>query len=308
MARYRKIDPRIWNDAKFSALSHEAQRAFFFVLTHPAMTALGAFRITREGMAAELGLAGKGFVEPFGELLGKGLVKYDESAFLLFVPNFLKYNPPENPNVIKSWEGSIDYLPECPLLAEVLAKASACAANTDAGSKAFAKTLGRVYETLFERYSKPLLKGMSKQEQEQEQEQEQKIERADALSAQAQAPASTPVRRRKTSGVSSVEKPDEIPEQVWSDWLQIRKAKRLPLTKTAWDAMLVEAEKVGFTPAEAVKHAVERGWASFKAQWVINEEEEQKNKRSSSKTNGLQEQFNNNPAYMEANGDWAFTE
>lgn len=136
----------------------------------------------------------------------------------------------------------------------------------------------------------------------------QRIESTDVLSTQAQAPASTPVRRRKTSGVSSVEKPDEIPAQVWSDWLQIRKAKRLPLTKTAWDAMLVEAEKVGFTPAEAVKHAVERGWASFKAQWVINEEEEQKNKRSSSKTNGLQEQFNNNPAYMEANGDWAFTE
>ena len=136
----------------------------------------------------------------------------------------------------------------------------------------------------------------------------QRIESTNVLSTQAQAPASTPVRRRKTSGVSSVEKPDEIPAQVWSDWLQIRKAKRLPLTKTAWDAMLVEAEKVGYSAEEMVRCCVERGWASFKAQWVINEEEEQKNKRSSSKTNGLQEQFNNNPAYMEANGDWAFTE
>lgn len=96
------------------------------------------------------------------------------------------------------------------------------------------------------------------------------------LSTQAQAPASTPVRRRKTSGVSSVEKPDEIPEQVWSDWLQIRKAKRLPLTKTAWDAMLVEAEKVGFTPAEAVKHAVERGWAGFKASWYEKDRSQDK--------------------------------
>lgn len=103
----------------------------------------------------------------------------------------------------------------------------------------------------------------------------QRIERADALSAQAQAPAITPVRRRKTSGVSSVEKPDEIPAQVWSDWLQIRKAKRLPLTKTAWDAMCVEAEKVGFTPAEAVKHAVERGWAGFKASWCEKDKTEQ---------------------------------
>lgn len=219
MARYRKIDPRIWNDAKFSALSHEAQRAFFFVLTHPAMTALGAFRITREGMAAELGLAGKGFAEPFGELLEKGLVKYDESAFLLFVPNFLKYNPPENPNVIKSWEGSIDYLPECPLLVDVLAKASACAANTDAGSKAFAKTLGRVYETLSERHSKPLLKGMPKQEQEQEQEQE--IESTDVLSTQAQAPASTPVRRRKRPSSACPFAADAV---IPADYLEVAQA------------------------------------------------------------------------------------
>lgn len=103
-----------------------------------------------------------------------------------------------------------------------------------------------------------------------------KVESTDVLSTQAQAPASTPARRRKTSGVSSVEKPDEIPEQVWSDWLQIRKAKRLPLTKTAWDAMLVEAEKVGFTPAEAVKHAVERGWAGFKASWYENDRSQDK--------------------------------
>ena len=106
----------------------------------------------------------------------------------------------------------------------------------------------------------------------------QRIESTDVLSTQAQAPASTPVRRRKTSGVSSVEKPDDIPAQVWSDWLQIRKAKRLPLTKTAWDAMLVEAEKVGYSAEEMVRCCVERGWASFKAQWLINERE--KNERA----------------------------
>ena len=108
----------------------------------------------------------------------------------------------------------------------------------------------------------------------------QRIESTDVLSAQAQAPASTPVRRRKTSSVSSVEKPDEIPAQVWSDWLQIRKAKRLPLTKTAWDAMCVEAERVGFTPAEAVKHAVERGWAGFKASWYENDRSQDKARSS----------------------------
>ena len=99
---------------------------------------------------------------------------------------------------------------------------------------------------------------------------------ANALSAPAQAQA--PARKRKSSAMCSVERPEDCPTQVWADWMQIRKAKRLPLTQTAWDAMCVEAEKVGYTPAEAVLHAVERGWASFKAQWLLNEQTEDKKK------------------------------
>jgi hypothetical protein len=55
MARYRKIDPRIWNDQKFRELSDDAKIVFFLLLTHPHMTALGAMRATVAGLAAELG-------------------------------------------------------------------------------------------------------------------------------------------------------------------------------------------------------------------------------------------------------------
>lgn len=170
MARYRKIDPRIWNDEKFASLSHEGQRAFLFILTHPSMTSLGAFRATKEGIEAELGIDTKGLSKPFQELLSKGLIKYDESCFLVFAPNFLKYNQPENPNVVKGWAGCLDLLPECPLLAEVLQRAKLCASANSKTSKAFSEALGRVTETLSERYAKQLSKGLAIQEQEQEQE------------------------------------------------------------------------------------------------------------------------------------------
>lgn len=170
MARYRKIDPRIWNDEKFASLSHEGQREFLFILTHPSMTSLGAFRATKEGIEAELGIDTKGLSKPFQELLSKGLIKYDESCFLVFAPNFLKYNQPENPNVVKGWAGCLDLLPECPLLAEVLQRAKLCASANSKTSKAFSESLGRVTETLSERYAKQLSKGLAIQEQEQEQE------------------------------------------------------------------------------------------------------------------------------------------
>ena len=155
MARYRKIDPRIWNDEKFRSLSHEAQRAFFFVLTHPSMTGLGAFRISRAGMAEELGLDPKGFAIPFQELLEKGLVKYDEKAFLIYAPNFLKYNQPENPNVIKGWAVALDLLPECALKDEVLRRAESCAAKTDAGLKAFRTAFGELPKGLAKGLGEP---------------------------------------------------------------------------------------------------------------------------------------------------------
>lgn len=170
MARYRKIDPRIWNDEKFASLSHEAQRAFFFILTHPSMTSLGAFRISAAGMAQELGLTEKGFQEPFHELLSKGIVRYDEKSFLVFAPNFLKYNPPENPNVVKGWAVALDYLPECGLKHEVLLKAKQCASNTDKGLKAFVDAFGDICHIAPKGFQEPFPKGMPIQEQEQEQE------------------------------------------------------------------------------------------------------------------------------------------
>lgn len=113
MAKYRKVDSRIWNDAKFRTLSDSAKLVFFFLLTHPNMTSLGAMRHSVPGMAAEIGWEPKAFREPFQELLSKGLVKHDEMASFVWLPNFIKYNQPENPNVVKAWKSALDLLPEC---------------------------------------------------------------------------------------------------------------------------------------------------------------------------------------------------
>lgn len=204
MARYRKIDPRIWNDEKFASLSHEGQRAFLFILTHPSMTSLGAFRATKEGIEAELGIDAKGFAKPFQELLSKGLIKYDESRFLVFAPNFLKYNQPENPNVVKGWAGCLDLLPECPLLAEVLQRAKSCASANSKTFKAFSEALGRVTETLSERYAKQLSKGLAIQEQEQEQEY---IDVSNETSSSANANASESAAENQTDLFDSTEEP-----------------------------------------------------------------------------------------------------
>lgn len=62
-----------------------------------------------------------------------------------------------------------------------------------------------------------------------------------------------------------------IDKQAADDWLTLRKAKRLPLTPTAWDDTKAEGAKVGLTPAQTVAHAVRSNWAGFKASWYTKD-------------------------------------
>lgn len=63
-------------------------------------------------------------------------------------------------------------------------------------------------------------------------------------------------------------KPDGMDDQVWSDFLAVRKSKKAPLTATGLTRMANEAAKAGWTLEEAIAESVARGWQSFKAEWV----------------------------------------
>ena len=143
MAKYRKIDPRIWNDAKFMALSDNGKLAFLFLLTHPHMTALGAMRATIPGLAAELGWLEESFREAFQEALSKGIVKHDPKASFLWLPNFIRYNPPESPNVVKAWVSALDLLPECEMRILCLRRVKEL---TDGMSEGFVKALPQDFD------------------------------------------------------------------------------------------------------------------------------------------------------------------
>lgn len=53
-----------------------------------------------------------------------------------------------------------------------------------------------------------------------------------------------------------------------ADWLALRKAKRLPLTPTAWCDTKAEGAKAGLNPAQTVASAVANNWAGFRASWL----------------------------------------
>lgn len=159
MSHYRKIDTRVWNDKKFNELTDDGKLVFFLLLTHPYLTSLGAMRASLPGLACDLKWSSERFGRAFDESNHKKMVFYDETFSFIWLPNFLKYNRPESPNVVKSWIKSLDYLPECSFKKNLIKNV-----------ESFIETLPESFQ---EALPKAFRKNMPYQEQEHKHKQEQ---------------------------------------------------------------------------------------------------------------------------------------
>ena len=66
--------------------------------------------------------------------------------------------------------------------------------------------------------------------------------------------------------------PHNVPEQLLTDWLTQRKAKRAAVTTTVWSTVnneLAKCAEAGITADDAITEALTAGWQGFKASWVI---------------------------------------
>jgi len=62
--------------------------------------------------------------------------------------------------------------------------------------------------------------------------------------------------------------PDFVNAEVWRDFIKLRNAKKSPITQTALRGIEREAKKAGIDLQQALEVCCERGWASFKAEWM----------------------------------------
>jgi uncharacterized protein YdaU (DUF1376 family) len=67
---------------------------------------------------------------------------------------------------------------------------------------------------------------------------------------------------------TALTRPEFVSEDVWSDFEKLRKAKKAPLTATALKGIQAESDKAGITLEAALVMACNRGWTSFKADWI----------------------------------------
>lgn len=173
MARYKKIDVRIWNDAKFNALSSDAQLIFLYLLTSPQTTMLGAVPVDKHTVSRILKFDDIRYGIGYKQLSQYGMLEYDEAG-IFWIKNFLKYNPPENPKVVISYASLLDLFPECPLLIKIAKSVlRACEARGDSYVNALHPEFKKLAKyDMSNGMSYGIAYPMPYQEQEQEQEQD----------------------------------------------------------------------------------------------------------------------------------------
>ena len=76
---------------------------------------------------------------------------------------------------------------------------------------------------------------------------------------------------------ANVECPKSVSIDVWEDYLKIRKAKKAPITRTALNGIIKEADKAGLGIEKVLTMCCERGWIGFKAEWIANKNRSQGN-------------------------------
>lgn len=181
--RYSKVTRRIWGDAKFKGLTEGAKLLFFRLLTAPESTPIpGVVLVRRSALAEDLGWTVETVSKRFGELLRNGIATVDWDAGLVWLPNAITHNSPENPNMVKGWASTWKELPDSDLIAVI-----------HQGLSAHMETLSEQFRNGFETVPKRLPKPSRNQEQEQEQEQDLK-------------PSSVPLEVRSPKGSPKIGK------------------------------------------------------------------------------------------------------
>ena len=72
------------------------------------------------------------------------------------------------------------------------------------------------------------------------------------------------------------ERPENVSENTWDDFIALRKVKKAPVTVTVLEGITKEATKLNWSLERAMQEMCVQGWQGVKAKWVKESEPEQK--------------------------------
>jgi hypothetical protein len=192
----------------------------------------------------------KGFRSAWIELERQHMVRADWASRLIWIPNAVRHNPPESPNVVRSWRPSVDDLPECALKTEALVVLrKAC----EGLGEAFVKAFDEAFPGISDRASPKLWPN-----QEQDQEQEQEFRSASGLpeGLPESPPEQVAVHQARFERFIAAYPIREHTQSAWDAWCALG-----PPSEPSACQIVAGAEQ--YAVSARVRHALERGETQF---------------------------------------------
>ena len=78
----------------------------------------------------------------------------------------------------------------------------------------------------------------------------------------------TKEQTKRYKRMPALDRPDDVPEDVWRDYLILRDARRSPLTDRTLQGIRREASRAGISLSDALEECCAMGWQGFKADWI----------------------------------------
>lgn len=191
MSWYRRIDVRMYGDARFRSLTKpqpNGQSLWTYLLTgpHTSSGVPGLYSLSYADLASRLDWCTTSVLEVWTDLerpggsKGAPMALADWDAHVVWVPKAVVYNAPDNPNIVKGWMKQIDLVPECDLkIAWLIITHKHLAKLGDNYARALHDAMGEQFperfpERLRERFPKPFAEpSANRQPQPQPQRQEE---------------------------------------------------------------------------------------------------------------------------------------
>jgi hypothetical protein len=115
-AKYRKFDPRTWDDEKFITLDEGEKLVFCYCTLNKEVNRCGLFVFSAHLGAEKIGTLPATFAKRFKKVRETFNWGWDDKVKVLYFPSWWKYNPPENENVLRGCLNDIRDLPKTPLI------------------------------------------------------------------------------------------------------------------------------------------------------------------------------------------------
>ena len=116
MAPNRKFYLTMWSDQRFICLSDKAKLVYMYAVLSPHSNRLGLYYLPKEYIVADLNLPPDCVERAFQEVLRSGLIRYDQQTSVILVPEYIFWDPLENPKQVKGAVKALDAVPVSPEL------------------------------------------------------------------------------------------------------------------------------------------------------------------------------------------------